>query len=79
MKFKEWIAFFEGVDLPIGDLAQEISTDPTFPDLDADENESSDELDKGMEYLEYRNACAQALSAFENAFIYYCVEQERLH
>lgn len=29
--FKTWIVNFKGVDLPIGDLADEIAGDPDFP------------------------------------------------
>lgn len=32
--FKTWIANFKGVDLPIGDLAEDISKDKGFPDED---------------------------------------------
>ena len=32
--FKEWIANFQGVDLPIGDFAADILSDPDFPDED---------------------------------------------
>ncbi len=30
--FKEWLANFKGVDLPIGDLATDSLADPHFPD-----------------------------------------------
>lgn len=32
--FKTWIANFKGVDLPIGDLAEDIARDSSFPDED---------------------------------------------
>ncbi|MGN0402615.1 MAG: YozE family protein [Acetatifactor sp.] len=32
--FKKWIVCFKDVDLPIGDLAEDISGDPDFPDED---------------------------------------------
>ncbi|QHT61727.1 hypothetical protein GXP70_18265 [Paenibacillus lycopersici] len=32
--FKTWIACFKGVDLPIGDLADDILRDSSFPDED---------------------------------------------
>lgn len=32
--FKKWMLKFMGVDLPIGDLAEDISRDPDFPDTD---------------------------------------------
>ncbi|WNX84394.1 YozE family protein [Agathobaculum sp. NTUH-O15-33] len=32
--FKTWILNFRGVDLPIGDLANDISKDPDFPEED---------------------------------------------
>ncbi|BFH59416.1 YozE family protein [Paenibacillus azoreducens] len=32
--FKTWIKNFKGVDLPIGDLAEDISKDTFFPDGD---------------------------------------------
>lgn len=32
--FKTWLANFKGVDLPIGDLADNFLEDPNFPDSD---------------------------------------------
>ena len=32
--FKTWILNFKGVDLPIGDLADDIARDPDFPEED---------------------------------------------
>lgn len=32
--FKTWIIRFKGVDLPIGDLADDIAKDESFPDED---------------------------------------------
>lgn len=32
--FKTWIVHFKGVDLPIGDLANDIAKDDSFPDGD---------------------------------------------
>jgi uncharacterized protein YozE (UPF0346 family) len=32
MSFKEWIAKFEDVDRPIGDLAKDVLRDSKFPD-----------------------------------------------
>ena len=32
--FKTWISRFQGVDLPIGDLAEDVARDPSFPELD---------------------------------------------
>jgi hypothetical protein len=32
--FKAWLLNFKGVDLPIGDLAEDVSTDASFPDDD---------------------------------------------
>lgn len=32
--FKTWIVNFKDVDLPIGDLARDISSDADFPDSD---------------------------------------------
>ena len=32
--FKTWIVCFKGVDLPIGDLANDIAKDEDFPDED---------------------------------------------
>lgn len=29
--FKDWILKFQGVDLPIGDLADDVARDPDFP------------------------------------------------
>ncbi|ENH96685.1 hypothetical protein J416_09314 [Gracilibacillus halophilus YIM-C55.5] len=33
--FKTWIANFKGVNLPIGDLADDIMSDPDFPEVDS--------------------------------------------
>jgi len=38
--FKTWLANFKGVDLPIGDLAEDVLSDPNF--LDDDEWEFFD-------------------------------------
>lgn len=32
--FKSWIAEFKGVDLPIGDYANDIARDKNFPDTE---------------------------------------------
>ena len=32
--FKEWVLCFQGVDLPIGDLAEAVAQDPDFPATD---------------------------------------------
>lgn len=32
--FKTWIVRFKGVDLPIGDLADDVARDPEFPEED---------------------------------------------
>lgn len=33
--FKSWISNFKGVDLPIGDLAEDILADDDFPEYDS--------------------------------------------
>lgn len=62
--FKNWIAEFKGVDLPIGDLAKDISDDADFPD--------EDYLDEIFEHLysKARNNPA-VLEVFTHAWNFY--------
>lgn len=63
MTFKKFILHFSKVNLPIGDLANDIEGDKEFPD--------SNNYTELRNYLELHNACPQALDTFDNAFEYY--------
>ncbi|WHX50523.1 YozE family protein [Paenibacillus woosongensis] len=61
--FKNWIANFNGVDLPIGDLAQDISRDPNFPD-----SEDREEL---RSYLSSKAKHHAVIETFETVWDFY--------
>lgn len=63
MTFKNFMACFREVDLPIGDLARDMQDDPDFP-----ESKSAAEI---RMHLEQSGACDAALETFDNAFKYY--------
>lgn len=63
ISFRNWVVKFESVDLPIGDLANDIKTDSRFP------KENDKEII--MRYLRNRRACKDAIETFENAWNYY--------
>lgn len=61
--FKTWILNFTEVDLPIGDLARDISNDGDFPD--------SDSFSEMFEYLQRRHASENALDALVTVWNFY--------
>lgn len=61
--FKTWILKFIEVDLPIGDLARDISNDNDFPD-----SESFSEM---FEYLQRIHASGDAMDAFVTVWNFY--------
>lgn len=66
--FKTWIANFQGVDLPIGDLASDIAKDPDFPDDDDDFSEIYD-------HLQSKRSCRQALNTFVIVWNFYLISK----
>ncbi len=61
--FKTWISEFKSVDLPIGDLAKDISEDDSFPDEDS--------VSEIYDHLLRKRAQPQAIDAFIAAWSYY--------
>lgn len=63
--FKKWLANFEQVDLPIGDLAKDVAADKSFPD--------SDNKDEILSYLQSSSVHASlaALETFETVWDFY--------
>lgn len=67
MTFKAWIKGFKDENSPIGDLANDIAIDESFPDSTSYENT--------LEYLESLDACDGAIKAFKSAWKLY--EQQK--
>ena len=63
MTFKNWILCHVGENSPLGDLANDVVTDGSFP-----ETESKEEIET---YLDSKNACEGALNAFNHAWNMY--------
>lgn len=62
--FKSWVVRFQGVDLPIGDLAEDVAKDPAFPDVD--------DFELLKEHIEARSGLNRAaVAVFEEAWGYY--------
>lgn len=61
--FRTWIANFETVDLPIGDLARDISTDSDFPD--------DDDFELIYDHLRHKSASHAALETFVLVWNFY--------
>lgn len=61
--FKTWIAKFKGVDLPIGDLADDVLRDPGFPE--------EDNFGDILEHLNSKTSNSAVLEAFVLAWSYY--------
>lgn len=61
--FKTWISKFEGVDLPIGDLAYDIQRDPDFPE----------DNDFGIihEYITYKTSDSGIIETFVTVWNFY--------
>lgn len=55
--FKTWIKHFNGVDLPIGDLAEDICSDKHFP-------EDADDFDEIYDYLRDKTTSYEVLDTF---------------
>ena len=60
--FKTWILKFKGVDLPIGDLANDISGDSDFPD---------DDFAEIYDYLISKHATEPVLDTFVTSWNFY--------
>lgn len=67
MTFKSWIKKYKGQNSPIGDLANDIIIDKSFP--------SSASYDTILTYLESLNAFDGAIDAFKEAWKIY--EQQK--
>lgn len=63
--FKTWIESFKNVDLPIGDLADDILRDKEFP-------RDSNDFHEILEYL-YEKTGIHVIEAFCDAWNYYIV------
>lgn len=63
MNFKEWILQYVGENSAIGDLANDISNDVNFPDLNSKEDIEN--------YLESQGACYSAMATFNEAWMRY--------
>ena len=63
MTFKTWIKQFQGEDSPLGDLAEDIYRDKSFP--------CTDKFEKMISYLVSRNACMECIREFSGAYIEY--------
>jgi len=61
--FKTWIANFKNVDLPIGDLADDISRDPAFPD--------SEDYSVLRSYIVRKQQHPAVLETFETVWKFY--------
>lgn len=61
--FKEWIAHFKNIDLPIGDLAKDIYESKDFPE--------DDNLIDILNYLLSKKASEEAIQTFIQAWEYY--------
>lgn len=65
--FKTWLAKFEGVDLPIGDLARDVAKDSNFPGEDA--------FEFILEYLTYKRADTRVIETFCIVWNFYLVSR----
>ena len=63
--FKTWVSKFIAVDLPIGDLARDIASDPNFPD--------DDDLPEIFDYLLKKKADYVILNTFTSVWNFYQV------
>ncbi|WP_042472671.1 YozE family protein [Bacillus ndiopicus] len=60
LTFKEWIIKFVGVNLPIGDIAQEILEDDKFP--------NTKDYQTIVEYLEQSHTADSYMRVFEYSY-----------
>ncbi|MCI7152124.1 YozE family protein [Flavonifractor plautii] len=67
--FKTWILRFQGVDLPIGDLADDVTKDPDFP-----EEDYFDELLAHIQEKSHNNA--DVVETFVLAWGYYLASRD---
>lgn len=63
LSFKSWISLFECVDFPIGDLANDIKSDKTFP--------KENDREVILAYLKNRHANKEVIQTFIDAWDYY--------
>lgn len=63
MKFKKWIIEFIDVNLPIGDLARDISSDKNFPAVNS--------YKVILSHLESERASDSAIQTFESVWKFY--------
>lgn len=61
--FKKWIANFESVNLPIGDLSKDISSDKDFP--------ISDDFQVIYDYIRHKSSSDSALETFVAVWNFY--------
>jgi len=67
MTFKTWIKQFQGENSPLGDLAEDIYRDRSFP--------CTDKFEKMISYLVSRNACMECIREFSGAYIEYMTDE----
>lgn len=65
--FKTWIANFQGVDLPIGDLANDINGDDDFPD--------DDDFSDIYDHLMVKHCSREALETFVIVWNFYLISK----
>ena len=63
MTFKTWIKQFKGENSPLGDLAEDIFRDKSFP--------YTDKFEKMISYLVSHNACEECIREFSGAYAEY--------
>lgn len=69
--FKTWIANFKDVDLPIGDLARDILSNPDFPE--------EDDFGYIHEYLISKNFGSNVIETFSTVWCFYCASNHLSH
>ena len=67
MSFKTWIKQFQGEDSPLGDLAEDIDRDKSFP--------CTDKFEKMISHLVNHNACEECIREFSEAYIEYMTDE----
>ena len=74
MAFYEWLIKFKEVDLAIGDLAEDVYRDSSFP-------KDSSDYDELAFHLEDNGACYDAIKTLEKSFEFYknSMKEEQLH
>ena len=72
--FNKWILKFNGVDLPIGDLANDILNDHKFPEL-----KSRQDIHKGFDYLKFKIGAGELeLDVFVSSYVFYWNSQNSI-